>query len=84
VVDHLGNRVPGAVATRDWHIRKVGAEHEIEGYADQVSVLPGESFRLFVSTTARGFTVEAFRMGWYGGRRLTSPCGPMAPSPRGC
>jgi hypothetical protein len=65
--------VPATVAenarpgTRDWRVGRTGAEHEIEGYADHVSVLPGESFRLFVSTTAKGFEVEAFRMGWYGG-----------------
>ncbi|GAA2097394.1 hypothetical protein GCM10009780_45080 [Actinomadura alba] len=58
------NARPG---TPDWRVRKVGSEHEIEGFADHVSVLPGESFRLFVSTTTKGFTVEAFRMGWYGG-----------------
>jgi hypothetical protein len=52
---------------RDWRVRKTGSEHAIEGYADRVSVLPGESFRLFVSTTAKGYTVRAFRMGWYGG-----------------
>ncbi|MFC4049785.1 N,N-dimethylformamidase beta subunit family domain-containing protein [Actinomadura syzygii] len=53
----------------DWRIarRSKGAEHEIEGYADHVSVLPGGRFRLFVSTTTPGFSVQAFRMGWYGG-----------------
>lgn len=68
------NARPG---TRNWRVHKIGAEHEIEGFADHVSVLPGEPFRLFVSTTAKGFKVEAFRMGWYGGtqaRRVwTSP-----------
>jgi hypothetical protein len=58
------NTRPG---TKDWRVRKTGAEHAIEGYADHVSVLPGESFRLFVSTTAKGYTVDAFRMGWYRG-----------------
>ncbi|MFA1545256.1 N,N-dimethylformamidase beta subunit family domain-containing protein [Actinomadura chokoriensis] len=53
--------------TPDWRVRHRGAEHEIEGYADHVSVRPGESFRLFVSTTTSGFTAEAFRTGWYGG-----------------
>ena len=37
------------------------------GYAGQASVLPGQPVTLFVSTTARSFTVSAFRMGWYGG-----------------
>ncbi|MCW2914568.1 MAG: uncharacterized protein JWN52_2636 [Actinomycetia bacterium] len=58
------NAKPG---TRDWRVHKVGAEHEIEGYTDHVSVLPGESFQLFVSTTAKGYRVQAFRTGWYGG-----------------
>ncbi|MFI6295433.1 N,N-dimethylformamidase beta subunit family domain-containing protein [Nonomuraea sp. NPDC050790] len=46
-----------------WRITHQGAEHEIEGYADRVSVLPGERFWLRVSTTAPRFTVRAFRMG---------------------
>lgn len=50
-----------------WRLAARGAEHEIEGFADRVSVLPGESFRLYVSTTAGHYTVRAFRVGWYGG-----------------
>ncbi|WP_104817998.1 N,N-dimethylformamidase beta subunit family domain-containing protein [Kitasatospora sp. MMS16-BH015] len=53
----------------DWRIGKAGPDQAIEGYADRVSVLPGESFGLHVSTTAPGFTVSAYRMGWYGGAR---------------
>ena len=60
------NSRPG---TKDWRVRRAGAEHAIEGYADHVSVLPGKPFRLFVSTTAKGYTVHAFRMGWYGGAK---------------
>ena len=37
------------------------------GYAGRDSVLPGEPVPLFVSTTARSFRVQAFRMGWYRG-----------------
>ncbi|MBO2451775.1 hypothetical protein J4573_32135 [Actinomadura barringtoniae] len=58
------NAKPG---TPDWKLHRKGKPEEIEGYADRVSVLPGETFRLFVSTTTPGFSVEAFRMGWYGG-----------------
>lgn len=58
---------------RDWRLRDPAggrASHRaIEGYADRVSVLPGEPVRLFVSTTDRTFRAEAFRMGWYGGAR---------------
>ena len=39
----------------------------MQGYAGQASVLPGEPITLYVSTTARSFSVSAFRMGWYGG-----------------
>ncbi|MER6174516.1 N,N-dimethylformamidase beta subunit family domain-containing protein [Streptosporangium sp. NPDC001681] len=60
----IENARPG---TPDWRVRHRGAEHEIEGFADRVSVPPGESFRLYVSTTADRYTARAFRMGWYGG-----------------
>ena len=36
----------------DWTIHTPGSEHAIEGFADRVSVAPGEPVRLFVSTTA--------------------------------
>lgn len=58
------NSLPG---TSDWVIGNLGAEHEIEGYAGRASVLAGESFPLFVSTTSSGFTVTAYRLGWYQG-----------------
>jgi N,N-dimethylformamidase beta subunit-like, C-terminal len=56
------NKLPG---TSGWVIRHVGGEHEIEGYAGTASVLPGQEIPLFVSTTARSFTVTAYRLGWY-------------------
>jgi hypothetical protein len=62
VVDE--NARPG---TRDWSISRTGATHEIEGYADRVSAQAGDTATLYVSTTARTFHVEAYRMGWYGG-----------------
>jgi len=58
------NKLPG---TSSWVIRHLGAEHEIEGYAGQASVAQGEPLPLFVSTTARGFTATAYRLGWYQG-----------------
>ncbi|MFJ9338918.1 N,N-dimethylformamidase beta subunit family domain-containing protein [Streptomyces sp. NPDC101733] len=53
----------------DWRVTKAGPARAVEGFADKVSVLPGESFGLHVSTTAPRFTVSAYRMGWYGGAR---------------
>src|ERR1700761_7549225 len=58
------NALPG---TSDWVIHHLGGEHEIEGFAGQASVLTGEPFPLFVSTTSRGFTATAYRLGWYQG-----------------
>src|SRR5262249_58625958 len=50
-----------------WDIRQLGAPNAMLGYAGQASVLPGQAITLYASTTARSFTVSAFRMGWYGG-----------------
>ena len=66
------NKKPG---TRAWQITDQGAPDAIEGYADHVSVLPGQPFKLYVSTTAASFGVQAYRMGSYqgsGGRLVWS------------
>ncbi|WP_285489395.1 N,N-dimethylformamidase beta subunit family domain-containing protein [Amycolatopsis taiwanensis] len=54
-----------AAGTPGWEITQAGPEHAIEGFADQVSVLPGDDVRLFVNTTATSYTVTAYRMGAY-------------------
>jgi hypothetical protein len=62
-----------AMTGAPWQITDPGPEHAIEGYADHVSVHPGDQVRLFVSTTAPTFTVTAFRIGDYpptGGARF--------------
>ena len=58
------NKLPG---TAGWVIHHLGGEHDIEGYAGLASVRAGEKVPLFVSTTARSFTVTAYRLGWYQG-----------------
>jgi len=60
------NKRPGTSA---WRITDLGPADAIDGYADQQSVLPGQSLRLYVSTTARSFRVDAFRFGWYSGHQ---------------
>jgi hypothetical protein len=52
-----------------WRIKAadVARGTQLAGYADHVSIRPGEPLRLFVTTTARSFTVRAYRLGWYGG-----------------
>ncbi|WP_243640027.1 N,N-dimethylformamidase beta subunit family domain-containing protein [Streptacidiphilus pinicola] len=60
------NAKPGAA---DWRIARLGAQQDIEGYTDRASARPGEPVALHVSTTAPGFTVSAYRVGWYDGRQ---------------
>ncbi|MGW1893448.1 N,N-dimethylformamidase beta subunit family domain-containing protein [Streptomyces sp. NPDC002004] len=50
-----------------WRLASKGPPDAIQGYCDAVSVLPGEGFGLYVSTTSPGFRVSAYRIGWYGG-----------------
>ena len=58
------NSLPG---DPHWPIRHLGPADAMMGYAGQASVLRGEPVTLYASTTARSFTVTAYRMGWYGG-----------------
>lgn len=43
------------------------ADREIEGYASETSVNRGETIRFFISTSDPSYTIEIYRMGWYGG-----------------
>ncbi len=60
------NEKPG---NRGWNLTNTTnqAPGAIEGYADHVSAVQGDTVTLFVSTVAPTFHVEAYRMGWYGG-----------------
>jgi hypothetical protein len=58
------NSLPG---DPDWPIRNVGAPNDMLGYVGQASIQQGQPVTLYASTTAREFTVSAFRIGWYGG-----------------
>src|SRR5579885_819337 len=69
----IENALPGTSA---WQGSNWAANHEIEGYASRTSVNRGEPISFFVSTTDPSYTLEIFRMGWYGGlgaRRMTDP-----------
>lgn len=59
------NRKPGTTA---WKIAGEPATGTIEGFADQNYVRAGQSFGLYVSTTAPSFRVVAYRMGYYQGK----------------
>ena len=58
------NALPG---TTSWRLTAPADKHEIEGYADRTSVVPGEPVTLYVSTVAPTFRVAAYRMGYYQG-----------------
>ena len=60
------NAKPGAAG---WTVAAsaVGPQNAIQGYTDQVSVTSGQSFRLYVSTTAPQFAATAYRIGYYAG-----------------
>jgi hypothetical protein len=60
------NDLPGVSG---WRITNQGAPGAIAGYTSVQSVLPGQPFQLYVSTTAPAFRVDAFRFGWYHGNQ---------------
>ncbi len=78
------NDRPGA---RDWQLTRVRLDSMdgfrcpwIEGYCSQQSVVAGESIEIMVSADPpQEFTIEIFRMGYYGGRgaRLMKTLGPF-------
>ena len=78
-----GSTAVSATPTGDWRLQAPSAPSAIEGYASEVSVAPGETFHLHVSTSpAAHYVVEIYRIGWYGGSggRLVG-CFPTSCSP---
>ena len=57
----------GRPGTTDWTISGPQHDGDLEGFADSVSAQAGDTVRLYVSSKAPSFHVEAYRMGWYGG-----------------
>ncbi|MBV9254205.1 MAG: hypothetical protein JO054_08250 [Actinobacteria bacterium] len=58
------NARPGTTA---WRIEGEQKRGDLEGFADKVSAVQGESVDLYVSTVAPNWHVDAYRMGYYGG-----------------
>ncbi len=43
-------------------------QHALEGYASEISVQPGDTIHLHVSTSpAARYRIQMYRLGWYGG-----------------
>ncbi|AUT02716.1 hypothetical protein CLI64_21230 [Nostoc sp. CENA543] len=55
------------VGTTAWQLTNPATRREIEGYASLTSVNRGDTIKLFVNTKEPNYTIEIFRMGWYGG-----------------
>ncbi len=58
------NAKPG---TLNWICNHVQPNHALEGFASQVSAVPGDDVALFVNTTARAVQAQVYRMGYYQG-----------------
>ncbi|MDO8432904.1 MAG: hypothetical protein Q7S58_10905 [Candidatus Binatus sp.] len=62
--------------TTAWRLSNPATTRQIEGYASANSINRGDSISFFANTADPTFTLEVFRMGWYGGiggRRITQP-----------
>ncbi|BAZ28103.1 Ig domain protein group 1 domain protein [Cylindrospermum sp. NIES-4074] len=55
------------IGTTEWQLTNPAIQREIEGYASMTSVNRGEEIKFFVNTKEPSYTIEIFRMGWYGG-----------------
>ena len=62
--------------TGDWQLDNSANNQEIEGYANLTSVERGGQISFYVNTQDSSYTIQVFRMGWYGGlggRQETQP-----------
>ncbi len=60
----IENAKPG---TTEWQTTNIAYNHEIEGYASLTSINRGGKISFYVNTGASTYTMDIFRMGWYGG-----------------
>src|SRR5262249_1813137 len=70
----IENERPG---TADWEITRPALAREIEGYASATSVNGGEAIDIFASTQDPRYSVDVYRMGWYGGAGARRVAGPI-------
>ncbi|MGZ4472051.1 MAG: N,N-dimethylformamidase beta subunit family domain-containing protein [Nocardioidaceae bacterium] len=58
---------PAPRGTQAWQLHRPARHGEIEGFTTAISAPAGADVGLKVSTTARTYTVRAYRIGWYRG-----------------
>jgi hypothetical protein len=73
---------PGTPRER-WDVNGSG-DPEIQGFAAEMSVNPGETIQFKIRTHSARYRIDIFRMGWYGGAgaRLVDTIRPSAPLPQ--
>ena len=62
--------------TTNWNLSNPSTNRQIEGYASAASINRGDQISFFVNTADPTYTLQIFRMGWYGGtggRQMTQP-----------
>ena len=64
--------------TTAWQLSNPATAREIEGYASLTSVNRGGQITLFVNTKESAYTIEVYRMGWYGGAGARLVLGPVS------
>ena len=66
--------------TSAWQLTNPSYNGEIEGYAGATSVNRGGSIALYVNSNGAPFTLDLYRLGWYGGlgSRLMMSAGTLA------
>ena len=68
------NRQPGTTA---WQLTNPADNRQIEGYASLTSVPAGGNIDLLVNTHDPTYTLNIYRMGWYGGKGGRKVFGPQ-------
>ncbi len=63
--------------TTAWVLANPAQNGEISGYASLTSVNRGQSIKFFVKTSDPSYTMEFFRLGWYGGTGARSMGAPV-------
>ncbi|MGC2323660.1 MAG: N,N-dimethylformamidase beta subunit family domain-containing protein, partial [Terriglobales bacterium] len=78
------NCLPGTPQTT-WDISTGDAgDPSIQGFADQISVKPGDTINFKINTNAAAYTIDIYRMGYYqgNGARLITSVTPSASLPQ--
>src|SRR5579883_1478702 len=63
--------------TTAWQLANPATNRQIEGYASLTSVNRGGSIQFFVNTKASSYSINVYRMGWYGGTGGRLVAGPI-------